>query len=317
MGYKKAFYSSSKIEGELLDRESLQSSILKEFGLKDFQDEVAEKRVSKKEELAGELIVLNYKTFDQKLTKKMLFSFHKLLFPGESDFKVGEFRSSDEAMQIVSSRLDAKRKVYFQAVPGPKIELEMANYIKWFNDKSKILSPVSRAGLAHVYFEAIHPFEDGNGRIGRLLSEKALASSLAQPTLIALCSAMEKNRGDYYKALASTNYNIDITEWMEWFFNTVIQAQENTKEKISLLVKKANFFKTYSGEINPRQEKVLLRIFKEGPEGFKGGLSADNYMKIAKTSASSATRDLQDLVKKKALVKKGQKKYSRYYLNLD
>ncbi len=303
--------SSSKIEGELLDRNSLQSSILKAFGMN-----TTSKRIPSKEAANGELAVLLYKTYEKKLTTKMLCSFHELLFQDEKELIVGAFRSNSDPMQIVSGRLDASREVHFEAVPGKLVNQEMSGFVNWYNNQSIHLSPLIRAGLTHVYFEAIHPFEDGNGRVGRLLAEKALSSSLGAPTLLLLSSMMEEKRKDYYQALASTNRTLEVTEWLCWFSKIVLLAQKRSKNKISFLIEKSNFFKHFENQLSPRQEKVLLRMFKEGSDGFKGGLSAENYIKVSKTSPSTATRDLQDLVKKKALVRKGERKHARYYLAL-
>jgi len=196
----------------------------------------------------------------------------------------------------------------------------MKRFIAWFNSTApgarSALPALTRAGLAHIYFECIHPFEDGNGRIGRALSEKALAQTLGQPTLIALAYTIERKRKDYYAALEGNNKDIEITDWMTYFANTVIEAQDTTIRRVDFYVAKAKFYERMRGKLNERQAKTIARMFQEGVDGFKGGLSAENYTSIAKTSRATATRDLQDLVYKAALTRTGELRHTRYFLNL-
>ena len=157
---------------------------------------------------------------------------------------------------------------------------------------------LTRAGAAHLYFECIHPFEDGNGRVGRALAEKALAQSLGQPTLTALAATILARRKSYYEALEAANKQMEITEWLAWFAGITIEAQRRTLAMIEFLIEKARLFERLRGQINERQEKALVRMFKEGPDGFKGGLSAGKYATITGASPATATRDLVDLSKK-------------------
>src|SRR5262249_38772623 len=133
----------------------------------------------------------------------------------------------------------------------------------------------------HLYFVTIHPFEDGNGRIGRALAEKSLAQNLGQPSLIALAYTIERKRKDYYGALEHNNKQVKIDDWIAYFGNTVIEAQRNTITRVEFYLAKANLYEKLRGKLNPRQDKVLARMFREGIGGFKGGLSAENYVTIA------------------------------------
>src|SRR5262249_19254401 len=153
-----------------------------------------------------------------------------------------------------------------------------------------------RAAIAHVYFESIHPFEDGNGRIGRVLIEKVLSQGVGQPLLIAVSKVLEKRRKEYYAALERCNQTLEIEHWVSFFADVVLQAQEESMNLLYFLIEKSRLLTALSGQLNPRQEKALLRMFAEGPSGFKGGLSAENYIAITKTSRATATRDLVDLV---------------------
>jgi Fic family protein len=162
----------------------------------------------------------------------------------------------------------------------------------------------------------VHPFEDGNGRIGRALAEKSLAQNLGQPSLIALADTIAWKRKDYYALLERNNKETEITSWLEYFANTVLEAQNNTIRRVDFHVAKAKFYEKHRGTFNERQEKVIARIFREGIDGFRGGLSAENYISITGTSRATATRDLQDLIEKGALTKTGELRHTRYHLDL-
>ena len=221
-------------------------------------------------------------------------------------------------MPVISGP-DHKRVVHFEAPPPAHMQSEMTRFVAWFNDTApdgtKPLPALTRAGIAHLYFVCIHPFEDGNGRIGRALAEKSLAQNLGQPSLIALAYTIERKRNDYYASLERNNKETEITSWLEYFANTVLEAQNNTIRRVDFYVAKAKFYQKHRGTLNERQEKVIARIFREGIDGFKGGLSAENYISITGTSRATATRDLQDLIEKGALTKTGQLRHTRYHLS--
>jgi Fic family protein len=223
-------------------------------------------------------------------------------------------------MQVVSGPIH-KRTVHFEAPPSDAIPTEMQRFIAWFNDTAPkgacALPPLTRAGLAHLYFVCIHPFEDGNGRIGRALAEKSLAQNLGHPTLIALAYTIERKRKDYYSALEHNNKDLEVTDWLEYFARTVLEAQGNTIKRVDFYVAKAKFYERLRDRFNERQAKVISRMFKEGIDGFKGGLSAENYITIAQTSRATATRDLQDLVEKGAVIRTGERRHTRYFLALE
>ncbi|MBA3721445.1 MAG: Fic family protein [Parachlamydiaceae bacterium] len=302
---------SSRIEGEILDRESLQSSIKQHFGIN-----TDHKQEAKKESRMAKLICNVYETFDQPLTHEMLWQWHSNLFNEQPNIiDCGKYRSHLEPMQIISNRYDSP-KVFFEAPPSAKIYDEMSVFIDWFNSTSLSEPILGRAAIAHVYFESIHPFEDGNGRIGRLLVEKILSQGVERPILIAVSKVLEKRKKEYYTALESCNRTLEVEYWVEFFTDVVLQAQGDSMSLLYFLIEKTKLFTMLSGQLNPRQEKVLLRMFEEGLTGFKGGLSAKNYITITKASRATATRDLADLVEKKALVKNGELRHTRYTLNL-
>jgi len=307
---------TSEIEGEFLDRDSLQSSISKEFG-------VGERYLhgNIKPEEAGIAMMMKdlYTSFNPPLTNEILYAWHDKLFNGRTDLGRGKYRTSSDDMRVVSGRID-KPKIHFIAPPASKIQREMDQFIRWFNKTApggkESLSPLIRAGIAHLYFVTIHPFEDGNGRISRALTEKSLSQNLGRPTLIALSSTISDKKKDYYKNLELQNKNNLVTPWLYYFGKTIIEAQKQTIKQVDFVIAKAKFFNAYETLLNPRQKKAVLRIFKEGPKGFSGGFSAKNYISIVKTTSATATRDLKNLVDKGIFSKTGKLKSTRYELNL-
>jgi transposase len=201
-------------------------------------------------------------------------------------------------MQVISD-LSAKRKVHFEAPPSDRMTQEMTAFVGWFNETApggkRPLPALTRAGVAHLYFVSIHPFEDGNGRIGRALAEKSLAQNLGQPTLIALAYTIQRKRKAYYDALERNNKSTDIADWLKYFAETVLEAQDNTLKRVDFYVGKAKFYERLRGQFNDRQEKAIARMLHEGIDGFKGGLSAEKYIAITQATRATATRDLQDL----------------------
>ena len=299
--------NSAEIEGEILQRESLQFSIQRHFGFS-----IKNQKIPSKEQGMGDLMWDTYDTYDQVLTHEMLHNWHRLLMGKKSKLSdVGRYRTHTNPMQIISERLD-KQTIYFEAPPSKDVRKKMDIFIKWFNESRNKESILARAAIAHVYFESIHPFEDGNGRIGRALVEKALSQSLKQPTLIAISQVVTQRKKEYYAALAACNKTLNVEKWVKYFAEVIVQSQDDSLRLINFLMAKSKLMSRFIGKINERQEKVLLRIFAEGLKGFSGGLSAKNYTAIAKTSTATATRDLADLVKRGAMYKTGQLRHTRY-----
>jgi Fic family protein len=304
---------TSEIEGELLNRESVQSSLRQQFGLGSDK-----RRIPPAERGVAEMMVDLYETYAAPLTHETMFAWHTMLMSGERRIDViGGYRTHAEPMQVVSSYLHDP-EIYFEAPPSSRMNGEMEAFVAWFNETApggkRALPALIRAGIAHLYFVCIHPFEDGNGRIARVLAEKSLAQNLGQPTLIALAYTIERARKAYYKALEHNNKDIEITDWLIYFGETIIEAQRNTIKRVDFYVAKTRLYEKLRDQLNERQEKVIARMFREGLDGFKGGLSAENYITITKTSRATATRDLQDLVAKGALIKTGELRHTRYYL---
>lgn len=302
---------TSRIEGEVMDRESLQSSIRRLFGLAHDG-----RRVGPAERGISELQVDLYRSFAMPLTNEKLFEWHRMCMRGRLDLSViGAYRRHAESMRIVSGPVHDP-VVHFEAPPSAIVAKEMRKFIYWFNRPVEPLTGISRAGTAHLYFESIHPFEDGNGRIGRAISEMALSQAMGQPTLIAISTVIEKRRKSYYEALQRASRSNDIGEWLEFFGSMVIEAQKLSLKRIEFLVSKAKFFSRFRDLLNSRQEKAVLRVFREGIDGFVGGLSSANYVSITQCSPATATRDLAGLVHMGAMTRSGELKHARYFLNL-
>ena len=305
---------TSAIEGELLDRDSVQSSIRRQFGLAHDQ-----RPASPAEAGVAEMMVSVYREFDRPLDHRTLWDWHRMLMRERRRLNViGGYRLHSEPMQVASGPWD-RPTVHYVAPPSDRMATEMDRFIAWYEQASAgegRLAPLTCAGAAHLYFVCIHPFEDGNGRIGRALAEKALARALGQPSLIALARSIFRRRRAYYDALKAANDSLDITAWLVWFAGVVLEAQIWSERRLIRTVQQTRMFDRLDGRLNPRQEKTLLRLFHAEPDGFEGGLSADNYRRITGAPASTATRDLADLVAKGALRRTGARRYTRYWLDL-
>jgi len=307
--------TTSEIEGEILDRASVQSSIRKQMGL-----ETDRRRVGPAEQGIAEMMVDLYRSFADPLSEDMLFRWHRMVMAGGRNLKdVGRYRTGAEPMQVVS-RAMYESKVHFEVPPSSEVEAEMRRFMAWFKRTGprgeEPLPALTRAGIAHLYFESIHPFEDGNGRIGRAVAEKSMAESLGRPTLMALAATILAQRKSYYGALEAANKHNEITTWLAWFAGVVIESQHRTIALVEFLIDKAKLLDRLKDHLNERQEKALLRMLHEGPEGFKGCLSAGKYCAITGASPATATRDLVDLVAKGALVRAGERKHARYQLGV-
>ncbi|MCI5072845.1 Fic family protein [bacterium] len=301
-------YQTSAIEGETLNRESLQSSIKRYFELKSPQS-----KNHPKENGIAKMMVNLFHHFGADLDHQTLWDWHQMLMNGRTDLDaIGMYRFHEEPMQIVSQKHNLST-VHYQAPPSEHIKTEMDDYIKWFNTAEH--TPLIKAGIAHLYFEMIHPFEDGNGRIGRALIEKSLAIALKKPSLIAISKEIEKHKTDYYAALEQANKSNQIDGWLDYFCKTILGAQKNSIVSIELLIQKSQFFSKHDAELNERQKKLMLKLFALEKD-FVGGISVKNYIQLVLTSTATANRDLNDLIKKGILYKTGELKSTRYWFSL-
>ncbi len=306
---------TSAIEGELLSRKDVMSSIRKNLGL-----EAGSLTGDKRAQGAAALMIAVRNNFDAPLSEEMLFEWHRMIMTGHRHVAAGQWRAHAEPMQVVSGPIGHER-VHFEAPSSSQIPGEMRQFIQWFNDtapdgKQEIRKAPVRSAVVHLYFESIHPFEDGNGRIGRALSEKVLSQGLGQPALLCLSRAIEAKRGEYYDALKEGQRSNEITSWVTWFVNTVLEAQIQAEELIEFTLKKTRLFDRFRNQLNDRQTQILRRMLDEGPGGFEGGMSAKKYMTITGASKATATRDLQDLAEKGIFVPTGGGRSTHYQIKL-
>lgn len=307
---------SSEIEGEMLSRPDVMSSIKNNLGLNAQPKRVGDRRASG----IGELMVCIRNNYNSPLSQKMLFDWHRMLMMGASRIKSGAWRTHSEPMLVVSGTI-GNEQIHYEAPPSKQVPSEMKRFIQWFNSTAPGgvdvigFAPV-RSAVAHLYFESIHPFEDGNGRIGRALSEKVLSQGLGRPVLLSLSRSIEADRGGYYDALKQAQRSADVTSWIDWFVRMLLNAQEQAETEIEFTLKKTKLFDRIGDQLNERQLKVLRRMFKEGSSGFHGGMSAKKYMAIAKATKPTATRDLQDLVAKEVFIPGGGGRSTHYKINL-
>lgn len=290
---------TSEIEGEFFKRADVMSSIKNNLGYNKNVVKIKDKNA----EGIGELMVDVRKTFKEKLNKEKLFGWHRLIMGNNKNVKIGAWRSHTEPMQVVSGAY-GKVKVHFEAPPSQSISKEMDCFINWFNtsapgSKNEINNAPLRAAIAHLYFESLHPFEDGNGRVGRAIAEKVLSQGIGRPVLLSLSRTIDANKKEYYHALEMGQRKNEITEWVDYFIKMIITAQIEAGEQINFTLKKVQFFDQFKHELNERQLKVIKKMFDEGYKGFKGGMNASKYVGIAKVSKATATRDLQYLLENK------------------
>ena len=307
--------TTSEIEGEFLERASVQSSIRRQLGMA-----TDNRKIAPAERGVSDMMVDLCKTFAAPLSEEMLFDWNRMLMSGRQDVTdFGRYRTGPEPVQVLSGPIGTP-KIHFEAPPSARVPSEMAQFIAWFNrtapGDAEPLAALTRAGVAHLYFESVHPFEDGNGRIGRAIAEKSLAQSLGQPPLIALSSTILTRRARYYTELEAANKEHEITNWLAWFAGVIIEAQRRTIALIEFLIDRTKLLDGLSGKLNERQQKALQRMFREGPEGFKGGLSAGKYSTITGASPATTTRDLADLTEKGALIREGERRHARYKLSI-
>lgn len=305
--------NTSEIEGEFLNRDSLQSSIRRNFGLT-----TDHRRVPPAEQGISQMMVELYRQFDVPLTDALLFHWHELLMNGRRDLKdIGCYRTGPHPMQVVSGPVH-EPKVHFEAPPSAAVPKEMQAFLEWFKNTGKggssPLPILTRAGIAHFYFVTIHPFEDGNGRIGRAIAEKAISEGLGQATLVSLSQVINRGKKAYYSVLERSNHDNDLTEWLIYFARTALEGQSHAQGLVDFIIAKTKYYDRFRSQFNERQEKVIARMMQEGPSGFKGGLSAENYIRITGASRATATRDLQSLVEMNALTRSGVLKGTRYQL---
>ena len=306
---------TSEIEGEFFSRKDIMSSIKNNLGIGENFDKIRDKNALG----IGKLMVIVRNSYSDKLTELIIKDWHYVLMEYSKHISPGEYRIGEEPMQIVSGRY-GREIVHFEAPPSNRVRVEMKKFITWYNDfeikENNIKRALIKAAISHLYFESIHPFEDGNGRIGRALAEKSLSESLNRPVLMSISSTIEKNKKKYYESLKLAQRSLDITEWIFYFSNLILESQKNAKQIVLFTLNKTRFIDQFKSKMNERQLKAVLKMFENGVSGFVGGITAIKYISINKTSRATATRDLQDLTEKGILIPKGEGRSRSYDLNM-
>ncbi len=304
---------TSAIEGEMLSREDLISSIRNQMGLNLTFQNIKDKR----SENIARLMLQVRENYSEVLSEETIKIWHQTLFDGAKYINAGEYRRGNEPMQIVSGAF-GRETVHYEAPPSESVPQEMQTFVKWYNTfktEGNIQKSIIKAAIAHLYFESIHPFEDGNGRIGRVLIEKSLAESLNRPIILSVSTLIESDRKSYYAELNKASKSLEINDWLLYFTKLLIDAQKHAIQLITFSVKKTQFFDSYGDVLNERQIKVMRKIFDLGAEEFEGGMTARKYISITRTTKATATRDLQELTKLGILLQKGDGRSTHYILN--
>lgn len=323
--------ANAAIEGELLSPEDVRSSIITQLGLDGPAVFVRDQRARG----MAALQILNRQEFSQALTVATLHEWQRLALRGTEQrllapaVKIGRLR--EETVQIVSGPIGRER-VHYEGPPASAVSDELERFVEWFNRTAPgevlgaTFSPMARAAIAHFWFEAIHPYDDGNGRVGRALAEKSLMQNRGAPLLFSLSTALSAHRDAYYRELgklstydgtAVSAKTIDCTGWVSWFGEEVLYAMDEAEKTISFVLAKARFWQLHrDASLNERQKKALERLFAAGPGGFTGGMTASKYMNLTHCSKATATRDLTDLADRGCLEVFGGGRSVRYCLAL-
>ncbi len=292
---------TSAIEGITLDKEGVRSSIAAHLGL----EQAGLRQAS--HEVDGLVTVLldAVHNYAKPLDKKMLCAWHRLLFPsayvGLSKIAVGKFRTTQ--MQVVSGGY-GKEKIHFKGPEPEQVQKQMQDFFQWWKKTQNSMDGIIRCALAHLYFWTIHPFDYGNGRLARVISDIALAQDEElQRRFYSVSAQIMQERKRYYELLEKTQKGDgDCTEWLLWFISCLGRAIDLAAETIATVLDKADFWRKFvDTAVNERQKKVLNRLLDAGKDGFTGGLTTQKYMGMTKTSRATAFRDIDDLVHKNML----------------
>ena len=313
--------TTSGIEGEKLDPQSVRSSIARRLGL----DTDGAPTVEGRRNIEGLIDILQDATLNTSapLTVERMCSWHGALFPtgfsGMSRIAAGELRNGP--VDIVSGPV-GRSKVHYSAPPADKLQGEVDAFVDWFNEShptlgSRPLDGLLRTALSHLWFETLHPFEDGNGRIGRAIMQLAIGQDMGQPgRIVSLSRQIESCKSQYYNVLeqAQKSHTLDVTPWMCWMLQQIALASEFASETIDHSLQRLRFQMRMSEHpLNDRQLKTMKKVLDAGPKGFQGGITTRKHEQIAKTSTPTAARDLIDLEERGLLVKQGKGRSTRYY----
>ena len=306
---------SNEIEGVILNSDKVRSSIARHLGI----DTAGLPQPDHYTEGVVQIMMDAVTNCNKPLTPERLFNWHAALFPtgrsGMYPITVGAYRTGGEPMQIVSGAM-GKEKVHYEAPPSDVVPDMMTDFLRWINSDNTVTDPVLKAAVAHLWFVAIHPFDDGNGRLTRTITDMQLAKADGFPLRFYSMSAeILREKKTYYEILEHTTGNsTDITEWLEWFLNTMKSSILRAEETVKRVVSKSSFWQRHREiPMNERQVKVVNMIW----DGFTGKLTSSKWAKITKTSQATALRDITDLIEKGILIAAADGGRSSNYLLKD
>ncbi len=303
---------SSEIEGEHLNYEQVRSSIARRLGI----DVVGLSSFDRNVEGVVDMMLDATQNYLQPLTEERLFAWDSALFPtgysGMHKIEVGRYRTGE--MQVISGAM-GKEKIHYEAVAPQLVKAEMDKFLRWFNDSDKT-DPVIKAAIAHFWFIIVHPFDDGNGRIARAITDMLLArSEKSAERFYSMSSQILIERKRYYEILQTVQHSSgDITEWLDWFLHCLKSALLETEDKLKKILRKVEFWKIHEHtSLNERQRLVLNKLL----DGFDGKLKSSKWAKIAKCSSDTSLRDIKDLIEKRILRQEQQGGRSTNYELVD
>jgi Fic family protein len=310
--------STAAIEGERLDLQAVRSSVARRLGVADPAGLYAARHVDGLLDIMDDAL----SNAAAPLSHERLQSWQAALFPsgfsGMNRIRVGAYRDHAEPMQIVSGRF-GREKIHYQAPPSTQVPAEMEKLLAWFNRGTEP-EPLAQAALAHLWLETVHPFEDGNGRVGRVLIDLVLARDSGETSrLIRISQRLLEKRADYYLQLEQAQHGaLDVTPWMVWFIAQVRAACDQASVVMDASLEKARFwFSHREQELTPRQRKVINALLDAGPDGFEGGMSTRKYEHITGASRATSSRELIELAHAGLLRQDGAGRSTRYRLNID
>lgn len=306
---------SNEIEGVILNSDKVRSSIAKHLGI----DTAGLPQPDRYTEGVVQIMMDAVTNCNKPLTPERLFNWHAALFPtgrsGMYPITVGAYRTGGEPMQIVSGAM-GKEKVHYEAPPSDVVPDMMTDFLRWINSDNTVTDPVLKAAVAHLWFVAIHPFDDGNGRLTRTITDMQLAKADGfHLRFYSMSAEILREKKTYYEILEHTTGNsTDITEWLEWFLNTMKSSILRAEETVKRVVSKSSFWQRHREiPMNERQVKVVNMIW----DGFTGKLTSSKWAKITKTSQATALRDITDLIEKGILIAAADGGRSSNYLLKD
>lgn len=304
---------TSSIEGVNVDESVVMSSVCRVLGVayapEGFTKDVRAEGVAK-------MMLAIRNDWSKPLSASLLKRWHKALLTGVSNVTIGDFRNHKEPMRVIRRLADGTAEVRYEAPPSDRVGAEIVRFLKmWKAPVSKPADVALKAAMLHPHFESIHPFEDGNGRVGRALVAKTLAEGLELPLVLPVSAVIARHRAAYYDEINEASRSLDWTSWAAFFIPVLTETIEGFVQAVKFIAAKRAYLGKYENGFSPRAKKVIARMFEDGEPGVKVGLSVAKWMRMAKVSKPTATRDLGELVEAGAIVRYGDGPQTRYILN--